>query len=162
MLFLWRSNRCIRPCNSLLNCALMTRFSWEVKITDQKTKATLGITEQKINGVLIYWLNCYIDVDSTHPGGEKATKGHTVRMWKSHVNWVHTAVRQVRFYLLVSNNLVELILYERTYQLLATVLSCLIANKNWHHHVRTPNCDIITYLCQTNTSNKFKPTLRIL
>lgn len=42
----------------------------------------------------------HLDVDSTHPGGEVASKGTTVRCLKSYVNWVQTVVRQVGLYLL--------------------------------------------------------------
>jgi len=42
----------------------------------------------------------HLDVDSTHPGGEAASKGPTVRWLKSYVNWVQTVVRQVGLYLL--------------------------------------------------------------
>jgi len=59
----------------------------------QRIKGTLGITgssplRDHIDGEV--W---HLDVDSTHPGGEAAPKGTTVRSGRSYVNWVQTIVR---------------------------------------------------------------------
>ncbi len=66
---------------------------------DHQIKATPGITGwfrlsvQSDGGVR------HLDVGSTYPGGEEASKGLAVRQLKSHASWVQTVVRQVGPYL---------------------------------------------------------------
>ena len=66
----------------------------------QRIKATPGITglsppRDHIDGEV--W---HLDVGSSHPGGEVASKGWTVRPLKRYASWVQNVVRQFGPYLL--------------------------------------------------------------
>ena len=63
-----------------------------------RIKATLGITESSRLSVPSDGAVCYLDVGSSHPGGEEAPKGSTVRRLKRYASWVQTVVRQVGLY----------------------------------------------------------------
>ena len=63
-----------------------------------RIKATLGITESSRLSVPSVGAVCYLDVGSSHPGGEEAPKGLSVRQLKRYASWVQTVVRQVGLY----------------------------------------------------------------
>ena len=63
-----------------------------------RIKATPGITESSHLSVPSVGAVCYLDVGSSHPGGEEAPKGLSVRPLKRYASWVQTVVRQVGLY----------------------------------------------------------------
>ena len=68
----------------------MNRPSALDAVEDYQTKATLGITGWLYLRVQIDDTVRHLDVGSTYPGGEEATKGLAVRQLKSYVSWVQT------------------------------------------------------------------------
>ena len=62
---------------------------------DYRIKATLGITGWLHLSVHSDGAVRHLDVGSTYPGGEEASKGLAVRQLKSYASWVQTVVRQV-------------------------------------------------------------------
>ena len=62
---------------------------------DYRIKATLGITGWLRLSVHSDGAVRHLDVGSTYPGGEEASKGLAVRQLKSYASWVQTVVRQV-------------------------------------------------------------------
>ncbi len=62
---------------------------------DYRIKATLGITGWLCLSVHSDGTVRHLDVGSTYPGGEEASKGLAVRQLKGYVSWVQTVVRQV-------------------------------------------------------------------
>ena len=66
----------------------------------QRIKATLGITGWSRPRVHIDGEVWHLDVGSSHPGGEFASKGWAVRPLKRYASWVQNVVRQFGPYLL--------------------------------------------------------------
>ena len=69
------------------------------RVTDQRIKGTPGIIGLSLPQVLINGAVWHLDVDSSHPGGEEASKGSVVRRLKWFVSWVQSVVRQFGSYL---------------------------------------------------------------
>ena len=70
------------------------------KAITQRIKATLGITGLSLPRVHIDGVVWHLDVGSSHPGGEFASKGWAVRPLKRYASWVQNVVRQFGPYLL--------------------------------------------------------------
>ena len=66
----------------------------------QRIKVTPGITGLSPPRVHIDGEVWHLDVGSSHPGGEVASKGWAVRPLKRHASWVQNVVRQFGPYLL--------------------------------------------------------------
>ena len=66
----------------------------------QRIKVTLGITGLSPPRVHIDGEVWHLDVGSSHPGGEFASKGWAVRPLKRYASWVQNVVRQFGPYLL--------------------------------------------------------------
>ncbi len=59
-------------------------------VEDYRIKATLGITGWLCLSVHSDGTVRHLDVGSTYPGGEEASKGMAVRHLKSYASWVQT------------------------------------------------------------------------
>ena len=70
------------------------------KVGTQRIKVTPGITGLSFPRDHIDEKDWHLDVGSSHPGGEAATKGWAVRPLKRNVSWVQNVVRQFGSYLL--------------------------------------------------------------
>ena len=68
------------------------------RVIAHQIKGTLGITglsPPSVHSGVAVW---HLDVGSSHPGGEEAPKGLSVRQLKRYASWVQTVVRQVGLY----------------------------------------------------------------
>ena len=70
------------------------------KVGTQRIKVTPGITGLSFPSDHSDEKDWHLDVGSSHPGGEEATKGWAVRPLKRNVSWVQNVVRQFGSYLL--------------------------------------------------------------